>query len=152
MRSPVLWDHIMQMELHLVHMHPARHITSGNSVHPTHFLANQWASSLGEGKYTEGGQLFVELGGFKKCWSCTHYDEQICMCPCEDRDVHRHSYRIRLVQSHPEVTLPTEKQEDKDPNVHQAHSCCKERKKQQKNVTVRPVEFCEGQWGKPLWD
>lgn len=81
----------------------------------------------------------MELGGFKKCWSCTHYDEQVSMCPCEDRDVHRHSYRIRLVQSHPKVTLPTEEQEDKDPNVHQAHSCCKE-KKQQKNMSQR------GQW------
>ena len=67
------------------------------------------------------------------------------MCPCEDRDVHRHSYRIRLVQSNPKVTLPTEKQEDKNPNVHQAHSCCREEKKKQKtnkkpHITVRPVD------------
>lgn len=63
----------------------------------------------------------------KDCRSYTDYDEQIRVSPCEDRDVHRHSYRIRLVQSNPKVTLPTEKQEDKDPDVHQAHSCCRGR-------------------------
>lgn len=77
-----------------------------------------------------------ELGGTEKnCWSDTHYDEQICMCPCEDRDVHRHSYRVRLVQSNPKVTLPTEKQEDKDPNVHQAHSCYRKKNTNNQNHT-----------------
>lgn len=57
------------------------------------------------------------------------------MCPSEDRDVHRHSYRIRLVQSNPKVTLPTEKQEDKNPNVHQAHSRCRKKRKKKEKTT-----------------
>ena len=51
---------------------------------------------------------------------CTKYlveynDEEVSVGATEDRDVHGDGCRVRLVESHAEVPLPAEQEEDEDP-------------------------------------
>ena len=69
----------------------------------------------------------------------THYDEEVGVRACEDGDVHRDAHRVRLVESHPEVPLSAEQQEDEDSDVHQADTRCKphrRRRRRYNNVII----------------
>ena len=50
----------------------------------------------------------------------SHDDEEVGVCSCEDRDVHRHAHRVGFVEADSEVALAAEKQQDEDSDVHEA--------------------------------
>ena len=55
----------------------------------------------------------------------SYNNEQVCVGPCEDRDVHGDVQSEWLVQTHTEVPLPAQKQQDEHADVHEAHTSCK---------------------------
>lgn len=54
-----------------------------------------------------------------------YHNEQVGVRPCENWDVHWNAESVRFVETHPKVPLPTQQQENKDADVHQAHTSCK---------------------------
>lgn len=52
-----------------------------------------------------------------------YHNKQVRMCASEHRDVHGYVKRVWLIQTHPEVPLPTQQQKNKDTDVHETHTC-----------------------------
>ena len=56
------------------------------------------------------------------------------MCSGEDRDVDGNARGVRFIQSNPEVSLSTQKKQDKDANVHQTNSTLMSKAKEVNNI------------------
>ena len=56
----------------------------------------------------------------------TYNYQKVCVSASEDRYVHGHPDRVGLIQPHSKVPLPTQEQQNENPNVHQTNSSCKE--------------------------
>lgn len=54
----------------------------------------------------------------------SYHDEQVGVRPRENRNVHRDTESVRLVETHAKVSLSAQQQEDEDANVHKAHASC----------------------------
>lgn len=55
--------------------------------------------------------------------SVSHHYQQIRVSPGKHADVHGHTHAVRLIETHAEVPLTAQQQEDEHADVHQTNTC-----------------------------